>query len=159
MVRRHQDGNGNPVVGVGYDAVLGARNAGSRKDMVQVDIPGKSGFHFHNLFINLFVDLGAVGFILWGMFYLSTFGKATGHLLRSGHSVEAIFYVGISFMYLVRALTEVDTTTPYGLAAFTLFFVAIRVAALARVKRPNLTIGGPTSGRLSPFRAGAPIGG
>jgi hypothetical protein len=66
--------------------------------------------------------------------------------------------LGISSMYLVRALTEVDTSGPYGFAPLTLFFVVIRVAALAR-RRSGITTGGPPNRRLSPFRAGAATGG
>jgi exopolysaccharide production protein ExoQ len=153
-----ETGMQNPVLGVGYAAFWVPGTLEAEKLWFHFDITGRTGFHFHNLFINLFVELGAVGCVLWSLLYLSMIGRATGNLLKNGHSVESIFYVGISFMYLVRALTEVDTSAPYGFAPLTLFFVAIRVAAIARRKRPDLTIDGSTSRRPSPFQAGAAIG-
>jgi exopolysaccharide production protein ExoQ len=154
-----QTGMQNPVVGVGYAAFWVPGTLEAEKLWFHFDIPGRTGFHFHNLFINLFVELGVIGCGLWGLLYPSILGRATGNLLKRGHSAESVFYVGISFLYLVRALTEVDTSAPYGVAPLTLFFVAFRVAALARVKRLDLTTGGPTNRRPSPFRAGAAIGG
>ena len=149
----------NPVLGVGYAAFWVPGTLEAEKLWFHFDIPLRTGFHFHNLFINLFVELGLVGCVLWGFLYLSVFRRATGNLLKNGHSVETVFYVGISFMYLLRALTEVDTSAPYGFAPLMLFFVVVRVAALACIKRPTLTTGDPTNRRPSLFRAGAAIGG
>ena len=154
-----QTGMQNPVLGVGYAAFWVPGTLEAEKIWLHFDIAGRTGFHFHNLFINLFVELGLVGCVLWGFLYLSVLGRATGNLLKNGHSVETVFYVGISFMYLVRALTEVDASAPYGYGPLMLFFVAIRAAALARLKRPDLTTGDPTNRRPFPFRAGAAIGG
>src|SRR5260370_6866251 len=88
----------------------------------------RSGFHFHNLFINLFVDLGILGCIAWALMYISTCAKSTPFVLKAP-TVGSIFYVGISFFYLARSITEVDTPGPYGFAPLLFFFVVIQVAA------------------------------
>jgi exopolysaccharide production protein ExoQ len=118
----------SPIFGVGQWAFWVPGTPEAEKLWFQFDITGRSGFHFHNLFINLLVEVGLCGCILWSLAYLTTCVRATGYLLKHGTSLESMFYVGMLYMYLVRALTEVDTATPYGFAPLIFFYVVMRVA-------------------------------
>ena len=120
----------NPFGGVGFGAFWVPGTPEAEKIWYEFDIGSRFGFHFHNLFVNLFVEIGAIGCLLWVLMYLSTCAKSALYVLRQGASVESIFYMGVAFMYLVRAMTEVDTSGPYGMASLLFFFVVIRVTAL-----------------------------
>jgi exopolysaccharide production protein ExoQ len=123
-----QTGMLNPILGVGFGAFWVPGTLEAEKLWYQFEMFTRSGFHFHNLFINLFVDLGILGCIAWALMYISTCVKSITFVVKAA-SVESIFYVGMSFMYLVRSITEVDTPGPYGFAPLLFFFVVIRVAA------------------------------
>ena len=118
----------NPILGVGFGAFWVPGTLEAEKLWYQFEMFNRSGFHFHNLFINLFVDLGILGCIAWALMYISTCAKSTPFVLKAA-TVESIFYVGISFLYLARSITEVDTPGPYGFAPLLFFFVVMRVAA------------------------------
>lgn len=119
----------NPVLGYGLSAFWVQGTPEAENIWFKFHIPARSGFHFHNLFVNIFVDLGIIGVILWGIMYLSTCIKSFRYLLENGSNLESIFYVGISFMYLVRAMVESDTTGPYGTGALLFFYIVFRVAS------------------------------
>lgn len=119
----------NPILGVGLGAFWVAGTPEAERIWFNFFIANKTGFHFHNLFINIFVDLGIIGVTLWGLMYLSTFLKSFRYLLKNDTSIESIFYVGMSFMYFVRAFVESDTTGPYGTGPLLFFYIVFSVAS------------------------------
>ena len=52
---------------------------------------------------------------------------------KTGSSIESVFYVGMMTMYLVRAVTEVDTPAPFSFSGLFLFSVVMRVAMRQRM--------------------------
>jgi exopolysaccharide production protein ExoQ len=122
-------GMDNPVFGVGYSAFWVPGTSEAEALWQKYGIEDRSGFHFHNLVINEFVDLGAVGAGLWVLAYVVTWFRAIRYVRKNGSSVESIFYVGMMMMYLVRAFAEVDTPSPFSFSGMFLFSVVIRVAA------------------------------
>ena len=122
-------GMNNPILGVGYNAFWVQGTSEAEMLWYKFHIPNRSGFHFHNLLINEFVDLGLLGAGLWVLVYVVTLASATRYLRRNGNGVESIFYVGMMWMYIVRAFTEVDTKGPYSFAVLFFFFVVMRVAS------------------------------
>lgn len=124
----------NPILGYGLGAFWVQGTPEAENIWFKFYIPTRSGFHFHNLFINIFVELGIIGVVLWGAMYLSTCIKSFSYLIKNGNNLESIFYVGISFMYLVRAMVESDTTGPYGTGALLFFYIVFRVASRSASK-------------------------
>jgi|CXWL01.1.fsa_nt_gi exopolysaccharide production protein ExoQ len=119
----------NPIFGVGLGAFWVAGTPEAERIWFNFFIANKTGFHFHNLFINIFVDLGIIGVTLWGLMYISTFLKSFRYLLKNDTSIESMFYVGMSFMYFVRAFVESDTTGPYGTGPLLFFYIVFSVAS------------------------------
>jgi exopolysaccharide production protein ExoQ len=118
----------NPFFGVGYGAFWVPGNQGAEVVWQRFGITERTGFHFHNLVINEFVELGVVGAILWVMAYVVTWGRAIRYVRKSGSSVESVFYVGMMTMFLVRACAEVDTPAPFSFSGLFFFSVVIWVA-------------------------------
>jgi exopolysaccharide production protein ExoQ len=139
----------NPFFGVGFASFWVPGNLEAEKLWFKFQITGRSGFHFHNLFVNLFVELGLVGCAIWAWMYFATFARVINWLLRDGNRAEPLFYVGIVFMYIVRAFTEVDMTGPYAHQPFVLFFAIVRIwsqgkaSAKRRGQSTPINIGGP----------------
>jgi exopolysaccharide production protein ExoQ len=148
-----------PLVGVGTGAFWVIGHPVAEKLWYQFGIYDRMGFHFHNLFINVFVELGFVGAFLWAWLYLSTSTKIALYLVRNGANVETIFYLGMVFMYLVRSATESDTPGPYGTGPLLFFFLVFRVAMLSRQgleknAQPVTSVAPPSGKLLSPVSQG-----
>ncbi len=130
----------NPLLGVGLGAFWVQGNPEAEAMWYKFFIFNRTGFHFHNLFINIFVEIGLIGVFLWGTMYLLVCVKSFRYLLKYGNNVGSIFYVGMSFMYLVRSITEVDTTGPYGVGPLLFFYIVFSVASRnkPKVNKPDL---------------------
>lgn len=118
-----------PILGYGLGAFWVPGTPDAEKIWYKFRIYGKSGFHFHNLFINIFVELGIIGLSLWIFMYLYTCAKSARFLLKDNGSIESVFYVGIAFMYLIRSISESDTGGPYGVGPLLFFYIVFRIAS------------------------------
>jgi len=127
----------NPILGYGLGAFWIPGNPEAEKIWYKFRIYSKSGFHFHNLFINIFVELGVIGLALWLLMYLYSCAKSVRCLLKSNGSIESVFYVGISFMYLIRSISESDTGGPYGVGPLLFFYIVFRIASQNTLSTDN----------------------
>jgi exopolysaccharide production protein ExoQ len=126
-------GMDNPILGVGYGAFWVPGTHEAEVLWQKFGITERRGFHFHNLVINEFVDLGVLGATLWVIAYLVTAARALRYVRKTGSSIESVFYVGMITMYLVRAVTEVDTPAPFSFSGMFFFSVVMRVAMRHRI--------------------------
>ncbi|MEQ1790592.1 MAG: O-antigen ligase family protein [Rickettsiales bacterium] len=124
-----ESGMENPLLGVGLGAFWMHGNPVAEKIWYDFAIPSRSGFHFHNFFINVFVEIGLIGVALWVLMFLYVCVKSFRDLLKDGDKLESIFYVGISFMYLLRSIVESDAGGPYGTGPLLFFYIVFRVAS------------------------------
>ena len=127
----------NPVLGYGLGAFWVPGTPEAEKIWYKFRIYGKSGFHFHNLFINIFVELGLIGLSIWVLMYLYTCIKSVRYLLKDNGSIESVFYVGIAFMYLIRSISESDTGGPYGVGPLLFFYIVFRIASQSTLNTHN----------------------
>ena len=117
-----------PFFGVGYQAYWVQGFSEAERLWEEFYIGSRSGFHFHNTFIEVAVELGLVGVALITTVMLRTF---VGHLRRviGDASNETSFVLfGLAAMFLVRAFVEVDVINPYVVGSFLLFYAAGRLA-------------------------------
>ncbi|MEF2070630.1 O-antigen ligase family protein [Consotaella aegiceratis] len=113
-----------PTFGVGYRAFWVPGFPDAERLWDEFYITAKSGFHFHDTYIEILVELGTVGLILFVLLLLWILG---GHLLRllSDHrNLVSHMMVGLCLMLLVRSFFELDTLPPYTIGAFLLYYAA-----------------------------------
>ena len=127
----------NPVLGYGLGAFWVPGTPEAEKIWYKFRIYGKSGFHLHNLFINIFFELGLIGLSIWVLMYLYTCIKSVRYLLKDNGSIESVFYVGIAFMYLIRSISESDTGGPYGVGPLLFFYIVFRIASQSTLNTHN----------------------
>lgn len=94
-------------------------------------IGNRSGFHFHNLYVQTFVDLGAVGVTIVSLLLIGLCIASLRLVLRAGLGLETGLFLGLSFMFLVRSFAEVDILGPFGVGPL-LFYAMIPQLAQAR---------------------------
>jgi exopolysaccharide production protein ExoQ len=115
-----------PLLGYGYSAFWVPGRPEAEQYWYEFAIPEKTGFHFHNLFIQTFVDLGVAGLLamIWMLF--ANCSRGLRLIWRRGMTPESGFALGLSLLFLLRSCFEVDALGPYGLGPL-LFFSLILI--------------------------------
>ena len=124
-----------PFFGVGYQAYWVQGFSEAERLWEEFYIGSRSGFHFHNTFIEVGVELGLVGVALITTVLLRTFAGHLGRVLGDARNEASFVLFGLVAMFLVRAFVEVDVINPYVVGSFLLFYAAGRLAAPRAVPR------------------------
>lgn len=112
------------VLGDGYSAFWMQGRPEAERLWAEFYIDAKTGFHFHNLFVQTLVDLGITGLILLITMLGVLVIRSMKNLLRHGALLGTLFPLGLSFLFLTRSLVEVDILNAYGIGPL-LFFSAL----------------------------------
>jgi exopolysaccharide production protein ExoQ len=124
-----------PMLGIGYQGfwVQGFPEAERLWDFF--GIAGRSGFHFHNTYIETMVETGVIGTVLLVFILLTIFIGHLRRLLVIARTPESLMFFGIACLLLVRSFVEIDIMNPYHVGSFLFYFAAGRLALAQR--RPN----------------------
>lgn len=114
----------SPVVGVGYQAYWVQGFSEPERLWEEFFIATRSGFHFHNTFIEAMVETGAIGLLLLcSVLLITVFGHIKRLLTHDQHTESSILF-GVAMLLLVRAFVEIDIMNPYHVGSFLLYFAA-----------------------------------
>lgn len=111
----------HPLFGDGYNAFWVQGRPAAEALWTEFYIDAKVGFHFHNLYVQTWVDLGIFGLIFVAGIVLTFCYKSLRLVISEGNTIASIFLVGIAFMFLTRSFVEVDMIAPFGIGPFMLF--------------------------------------
>lgn len=114
----------SPLVGVGYQAYWVQGFSEPERLWEEFYIATRSGFHFHNTFIEAMVETGAIGLVLLSGILLITVLGHTKRLLTQDHDTQSSVLFGIALLLLVRSFVEIDIMNPYHIGSFLLYFAA-----------------------------------
>ncbi|WDZ80997.1 O-antigen ligase (plasmid) [Ensifer adhaerens] len=136
----------SPVVGVGYQAYWVQGFSEAERLWEEFFISTRSGFHFHNTFIEAIVETGAIGLVLLSGILLATVLGHIKRLLTEDHDIQSSVLFGIAMLLLVRSFVEIDIMNPYHVGSFLLYFAAGKLtlpqtrpeARLAEVHRARI---------------------
>jgi exopolysaccharide production protein ExoQ len=114
----------SPVIGVGYQAYWVQGFSEPERLWEEFFIGSRSGFHFHNTFIETMVETGAIGLVLLtGLLLAGLFGHLK-RVLSENESSEPLVLFGVSALLFVRAFAEIDVIFPYQIGSFLLYVAA-----------------------------------
>jgi exopolysaccharide production protein ExoQ len=120
------NGFDDPVLGHGYSAfwVLGQPKA--EQYWKEFFITTKTGFHFHNMYIQSFVDLGLLGLLMILFMAGRTFFVSFYRCAFQDKNMVNIFALSLSTMFIIRGIVEVDILGPFGIGCllFTYMFAS-----------------------------------
>ncbi len=117
----------NPVLGNGYSAFWVEGRPAAEALWEEFYIDSKMGFHFHNLFIQTLVDMGAIGLMIL-LAAIATFSlKSIGALIRDGAALHTIFPLALAFMFITRSFVEVDILNAFGIGPLLFFSMYPRI--------------------------------
>ena len=123
------ESNQAPLLGVGYQAYWVQGFPGPERLWEKFYIASRTGFHFHDTYIEALVELGYVGAILLSLVLLRAL---LGHMRRLLAGVDmrgSHLLSGVCVLLLVRSFVEVDILTPYQVGSFLLYYAAGQIAA------------------------------
>lgn len=121
----------NPVLGHGYSAFWVPGQPSAERYWHEFDIVDRSGFHFHNMFIQTFVDLGGAGLMAVCLLLLIPCYKSLRLVMKGNMGLELGLVLGISYMFLIRSFVEVDWLGPFGIGVLMFYPIFTRLAALS----------------------------
>ncbi|MGK6311575.1 O-antigen ligase family protein [Neorhizobium sp. DT-125] len=129
----------NPYFGIGYQGYWVPGFAQAERLWQEFFIAGRSGFHFHNTYIETMVETGVFGTVFLTLILLTTLFGHLRRLLTTGKNPEALLLVGIASLLLVRSFVEIDIMHPYHVGSFLLYFAAGRLAVAQSSHRARRT--------------------
>jgi exopolysaccharide production protein ExoQ len=118
-----------PLLGVGYQAYWVQGFPDAERLWEEFYITARSGFHFHNTYIETLVELGVVGVLALAVVLIRTTGGYLLRFLDNRNDVTARIMLGLFAMLLLRSFVEVDVIAPYAIGSFLLYYSAALLAA------------------------------
>jgi exopolysaccharide production protein ExoQ len=118
-----------PLLGTGYQAYWVQGFPEAERLWAEFYISARSGFHFHNTYIEVLVELGGVGLVLLSLIILRVTAGHLRQFLVRRNDATAFLAFGLAVMLLIRSPFEVDIINPYQVGSFLLYYSAGLVAA------------------------------
>ncbi|MGG7518401.1 O-antigen ligase family protein [Allorhizobium undicola] len=125
----------NPLLGTGYQAYWVQGFAEAERLWFEFYIATRTGFHFHNTYIETTVELGLTGLLLLCILMLNALISTLRQMLTNARDPEAATLFGLTLMLLIRSFVEIDTLNPYQVGSFLLYFVVGRMALRRSVSK------------------------
>jgi exopolysaccharide production protein ExoQ len=124
----------SPATGVGYQGywVQGFPEAERLWD--EFYITSRSGFHFHNTYIETAVETGLIGVFLLAGTLLTLLVGHLKRLLTISRTPESLLLVGLTMLFLIRSFVEIDILNPYQVGSFLFYFIAGKLATAHRTE-------------------------
>lgn len=116
-----------PWSGTGYNAFWVHGFAHAERLWAEFYITARSGFHFHNTWIEALSALGVPGAVLVGLIFVGTLWRALVGTVAAREPLPFIFLLVLVVLLLARSMSEVDALTPFTIGSFLLFVAAVTV--------------------------------
>lgn len=124
----------SPILGVGYAAYWVQGFAEAERLWNEFYITTRTGFHFHNTYIEALVELGFVGATMIALIMLRTlYGHVSAVIFRAWQA-ESVVLIGVMVLLLIRSFVEVEILNPYIMGSFLLYFSFFKLARLPVIR-------------------------
>ena len=133
-----------PWLGFGYQAYWVQGFSEPERLWSEFFIGSRSGFHFHNTFIETAVETGLAGLAALTATLLVTLAAHLKRTLSQARNSESLVLFCLTALLLVRAFVEVDILAPYHAGSFLLYFSA------GRLTLANLAHSQPVAFHITP---------
>jgi exopolysaccharide production protein ExoQ len=107
----------HPVLGLGYQAFWQQGNWGAEVLWQYAHIMERAGFHFHNIYLQIAVDLGLVGLSIFVATILGLVLRLISTLVFSKPRAEQMFAIAIVIYFLFRTPIEIDLFYQFNIAS------------------------------------------
>lgn len=146
LIREH------PFLGLGYQAFWVQETAGAEELWAYFKILNRGGFHFHNTYISIGVELGLIGAGLTALLLFASLARSVQWAVKAPFAAPA-YFVAFATLISARSLVEVDVFYQFSATSVTIvcgLIYANQALAAYRAARPR--IAGPGRTILYPAR-------
>lgn len=132
--------------GVGYQGYWVQGFSEAERLWQEFYIGSRSGFHFHNTYIEVLVELGLAGILAIAVLIVRVPFGLLLRLIDARRDPASFTLLGIAVMFLIRSFVEVDVINPYVVGSFLVYYAAgqlvlpqraPQIATAARLLRPG----------------------
>lgn len=127
-----------PILGVGYAGYWLQGFAEAERLWNEFYITTRSGFHFHNTYVEALVELGYVGATLISLIIVRTLWGHISALIFRTWQAESVILAGVMVLLFIRSFVEVETLNPYIMGSFLLYYSYFKLVKVP-VARPRWT--------------------
>jgi exopolysaccharide production protein ExoQ len=117
-----------PVLGHGFGSFWTEGNPLAERLWEKFFIPNRTGFHFHSMYVQTFVDFGMVGVAVLIALLLTSLLKSFYINYRDGMNAETGILFAFAVMLSVRSFVEVDFLGPFGIGVLLFYSILSRMA-------------------------------
>ncbi|UCI19641.1 O-antigen ligase family protein [Mesorhizobium sp. B2-1-8] len=120
----------SPILGVGYAAYWVQGFAEAERLWNEFYITTRTGFHFHNTYVEALVELGFTGAVLLSLIMLRTLLGHIAAVVFKTWQAESVVLIGVMVLLLIRSFVEVEILNPYIMGSFLMYFSFFKPARL-----------------------------
>ncbi len=118
----------HPILGVGYIGFWQVGNWGAEQLWQMFDVVGRSGFHFHNMYLQVGVDLGLAGLSILVATLVIILGRTGRVFIFSKPQPEQMFAIAQFIFIFSRTPIEVDLFSAFNMPSILLSLIWIYLA-------------------------------
>ena len=126
-----------PILGYGYAAYWVQGFAEAERLWAEFYITTRTGFHFHNTYIETLVELGFVGVTLIAMVILRSFYGHVSTVIFRDWQADSVVLAGAVGLMLLRSFFEVEILGPYFMASFIVYYGLFKLRGAPVAVRPQ----------------------
>ncbi|TRC95872.1 O-antigen ligase family protein [Mesorhizobium sp. WSM4303] len=132
----------HPVLGYGYAAYWIQGFADPERLWAEFYISTRTGFHFHNTYIETLVELGFIGMIILALIILRSFWGHVSKVVFGDWSADSVVLAGAVGLMLIRSFFEVEILGPYFTASFIVYYglFKLRPVPVVRARRAYVPV-------------------
>jgi exopolysaccharide production protein ExoQ len=120
----------SPILGVGYAAYWVQGFAEAERLWNEFYITTRTGFHFHNTYVEALVELGFTGAVMISLIMLRTLYGHVSTVIFKAWQAESVVLFGVMVLLLIRSFVEVEVLNPYIMGSFLMYFSYFKLARL-----------------------------
>lgn len=124
----------SPILGVGYAGYWVQGFAEAERLWAEFYISTRTGFHFHNTYIETLVELGFVGVAMISMIILrALYGHISAVIFRDWQA-DSVVLAGVVGLMFIRSFFEVEILGPYFMASFVVYYSLFKLRRVPEVQ-------------------------
>ncbi|MDX8526562.1 O-antigen ligase [Mesorhizobium sp. MSK_1335] len=130
----------HPLLGYGYAAYWVQGFADPERLWAEFYISTRSGFHFHNTYVETLVEIGFIGVTLLALVILRAFYGHISKVVFGEWSADSVVLAGAIGLMLIRSFFEVEMLGPYFMASFIVYYGLFTLSPLPAFRRRRVTV-------------------
>lgn len=115
-----------PWLGQGYGAFWVQGRPQAERYWHEFFVENRTGFHFHNLWIQTWVDLGLLGCAVMAIMFVATFIAVLRLSLRTAPAAQIALLAGLLTLFCLRTAVEVDMLGPFSVGVMLFYAIILR---------------------------------